>query len=195
MTDINVINSSNSSRRTFGQKFISISKFIWLPLGFIIFIIAATVESQIIPDLIDSTVNAFWNAPEYFGELIGKIAETNSDISYIILNTIGVLITVAWLYIAALLWVVLSIFIHTVKWFPVILAVFSLLHVLQCFVENKPLKKKWAAVFLRVLLLIFAIASIVFVVLFVTGTIPLYDFLRSWVLFFIGSIVLNVFLE
>ena len=195
MTDINVITSSNSARRAFWRKLISISKFIWLPLGFIIFFIAVTVESRIIPDLLDPTVNSFLNAPEYFGELISKIAETNSDISYIILNTIGVLIAVAGLHIVALLWVVLSIFKHTVKWFPVILAVFSFLHVSQCFIARKPLKRKWAAVFLRILTLIFAIVSIVFVVLFVTCTIPLYDFIRSWVLFFIGSIVLNIFVE
>ena len=195
MTDINVITSSNSARGAFLQKLINISKFIWLPLGFIIFIIAATVESQIIPDLIDSTVNAFWNAPEYFGELIGKIAETNSDISYIIFNTIAVLIAVALQWIVVFLWGILVSFAYAVKWFPIILAVFSFLHVSQCFIEKKPLNKKWAAISLRILTLIFATASIVFVVLFVTCTIPLYDFIRSWVLFFIGSIVLNIFLE
>ena len=195
MTDINIIDSSNSSRCASWQKLINILKFIWLPVGFIIFFIAANIESQIVPNLLNSTVNAFCNAPELLGELIRKIAESNNDTNYIVFEVIFALGLLIFQWITIFFWGILVSLVYTVKWFPVILAVFSFLHVSQCFIARKPLKKKWAAVFLRILTLIFAIVSIVFVVLFVTCTIPLYDFIRSWVLFFIGSIVLNIFLE
>ena len=83
----------------------------------------------------------------------------------------------------------------TVVSFTATFPVFSFIHIIQLFLTPKQLKRKPIAIIFRILTVLFGIASIVFVVLFVTKTICAYDFLRSVSLFTGGSIVLNIFVE
>ena len=77
----------------------------------------------------------------------------------------------------------------------VLVALYSLVHVLLRFILNRSVKRKPITIIFRVLTLLFGIASIVFVVLLATRSIPVYDFLRSVVFFCGGSIVLNLVIE
>ena len=72
---------------------------------------------------------------------------------------------------------------------------FSIGRMIRLLIVKKSENKKGVAVIFRVLTLIFGVASIVFAILFFAKFIPIYMFLRSAVLFFIGSIVLNIFIE
>ena len=74
-------------------------------------------------------------------------------------------------------------------------SVFSFINVTRLFVVNKPIKRKPIAIIFRVLTVLFGIALIVSPILLLVQVIPVYTFLRCVVLFFIGSIVLNIFLE
>ena len=74
-------------------------------------------------------------------------------------------------------------------------AVFSFINVTRLFVVNKPIKRKPIAIIFRVITVLFAIALLVSPILLLVQVIPVYTFLRCVVLFFIGSIVLNIFVE
>ena len=74
-------------------------------------------------------------------------------------------------------------------------AIFSFVNVTRLFVVNKPIKRKPIAIIFRVLTVLFGIALIVSPILLLVQVIPVYTFLRCVVLFFIGSIVLNIFIE
>ena len=77
----------------------------------------------------------------------------------------------------------------------VVYGVFSFLHVLQLCLTKKALKRKPAVIIFRVLTVLFGIASIVCTVLLFTGDLCIYDYLRTVVLFFGGSIALNIAVE
>ena len=74
-------------------------------------------------------------------------------------------------------------------------AIFSFINVTRLFAVNKPIKRKPIAIIFRVLTVLFGIALIVSPILLLVQVIPVYTFLRCVVLFFIGSIVLNIFIE
>ena len=76
-----------------------------------------------------------------------------------------------------------------------VVALYSLVHVILRFILKKPTKRKPITIIFRILTLLFGIASIVFSVLLLTQAIPVYDFLRSFVFFCGGSIVLNLVIE
>ena len=90
---------------------------------------------------------------------------------------------------------VLCAFIIITVAFPAIFGIFSFLHILQLCLTTKTLKNKAWAIIFRILTVLFGVASIVFSILLLTKHIPIYDYLRSVVLFFGGSIVLNLAVE
>lgn len=73
--------------------------------------------------------------------------------------------------------------------------IFSFLHVLQLCLTKKTFERKPSVIIFRILTVLFGIGCIVCAVLLFTQTICVYDFLRTAVFFFGGSIVLNIFIE
>ena len=73
--------------------------------------------------------------------------------------------------------------------------VLSLMHVIILCIFNNKIKRLPVAILFRLITVFFGIASIGCVLLLFSGTICIYDFFRSVIIFFGGSIVLNLAVE
>ena len=87
------------------------------------------------------------------------------------------------------------VFCYSALAFPAIFGTFSFFHIAQCCLTPKALKNKTFVIIIRILTVLFGVASIVCAVLVLAGAISLYSYLRTVIFFFGGSIVLNLAVE
>ena len=169
MTDTPEIKTA--PKKTRGQKFLTIFKYGGLPL---------TILSGIIFSLIILYVYIF----VFLIADVFQSVEQNVSIS----NTVLIGFMIPFL-LAPFVLVGLSAILQ------VLVALYSFVHVLLRFILNRKVKRKPIAIIFRILTLLFGIGSIVSIVLLVTQSVPVYDYLRLFLLFCGGSVVLNLTVE
>ena len=178
-------------------KITGISKFAWLFVGFIISYAIALIESEALKIFITGAVYTVIYGPQKLFEIFQTYIIQDSIVStaFNILGFAVLALVVALIGVATVIWYLGVAFVYSIKFFPIVLGIFSLLHVSHLFLTRNAKKANPAIIIFRILTVLFGVASIVCTVLFLTQTLSINEFLRSVVLFFGGSIVLNIAVE
>lgn len=178
-------------------KITGISKFAWLFVGFIISYAIALIESEALQIFITGAVYTVIYGPQKLFEIFQTYIIQDSIVStaFNILGFAVLALVVALIGVATVIWYLGVAFVYSIKFFPIVLGIFSLLHVSHLFLTRNAKKANPAIIIFRILTVLFGIASIVCTVLFLAETLSINEFLRTAVFFFGGSIALNIAVE